>query len=231
LKKDVREQKNVKEQFDKVAGDYDRNRRKVIPCFDAFYGTGIDFLEFDGKSPKVLDIGAGTGLFSANLVVRYPSAELTLIDFSDDMLELARERFVDRANTHYILDNYFTHEFKQQSFDIVISALSIHHLNADEKSRLYQIIFKLLNRGGEFVNADQIISEYPEVQAKYEEKWIDFVKNNGFSEGQLAGHLERMSIDNPSPIGKQIEWMQEAGFAIAECLFKASNFAVLYGKK
>ena len=220
---------NVKDEFNKAASDYDKNRRKVIPFMDAFYNAGINFLEFKGESPKVLDVGAGTGLFAEKLFKRFPAAELTLIDFSDEMLCIAKERFAGRANIHFVLDDYFTHDFNQ-SFDIVISALSIHHLNAIEKSDLYKIFFKLLNTGGEFVNADLIISEYPVVQEKYGEKWIDFIKSNGFTDEQIEGHRSRMLLDDPSTISDQLNWMKEAGFKIAECLFKADNFAVLYGK-
>ena len=221
---------SVKDEFDKVANDYDKNRRKVIPFFDEFYLTGIDFLDPDIESLNVLDIGAGTGLFSEKLISRYPDAKLTLIDFSEEMLELAKCRFSERLNVLYILDDYLSFKF-EQSYDVIISALSIHHLNEGEKKDFYKKVFSLLNVGGEFINADQVISQYPSVQEKYEKKWIDFVKNNGFSEEQIVGHRTRMSLDDPSTISDQIKWMSEAGFEIAECLFKANNFAVLYGKK
>jgi tRNA (cmo5U34)-methyltransferase len=220
----------VKEQFDRAAKDYDANRRKVIPYFDAFYHTGIDFLDYAGDAPHVLDIGAGTGLFSSMLLKRYPAADVTLIDFSDEMLRVAKERFAGLDHVHYVLDNYFEHVF-DQSFDIVISALSIHHLNAGEKADLYKLISSLLNEGGEFVNADQVISRDPGVQGKYEAEWIDLLITNGFTEEQIAPHRARMSLDDPSPVGDQLAWMTAAGFVIADCLFKYNNFAVFYGKK
>lgn len=33
---------NVAEAFDAVAGSYDEARRRLVPCFDAFYGTAVE---------------------------------------------------------------------------------------------------------------------------------------------------------------------------------------------
>jgi tRNA (cmo5U34)-methyltransferase len=40
-----------------------------------------------------------------------------------------------------------------------------------------------------------------------------------------------MAHDRCSPVGDQLRWMREAGFADADCLFKDHNFAVLAGRR
>jgi trans-aconitate methyltransferase len=48
----------------------------------------------------VLDLGAGTGLFSALIAYSFPGARITLLDVSDEMLARARERMkFDRTAT------------------------------------------------------------------------------------------------------------------------------------
>lgn len=55
----------LEEQFNKVAREYDANRRRFIPCFDDYYDEVTRFLLFNVKKPsRVLDLGAGTGLLA-----------------------------------------------------------------------------------------------------------------------------------------------------------------------
>ncbi|MDD2510850.1 MAG: hypothetical protein PHG94_06980 [Syntrophomonas sp.] len=56
--------------FDDIAQSYDGQRKYLIPCFADFYGTAVALAEVDHEEaePAILDIGAGTGLFSALLL-------------------------------------------------------------------------------------------------------------------------------------------------------------------
>ena len=50
---------SVQRAFDQAARDYDRTRRKLIPCFDDFYRAAIDALPFErNERIRVLDLGA-----------------------------------------------------------------------------------------------------------------------------------------------------------------------------
>ena len=52
--------------FSAHAADYTALRRRLVPGYDAFYGTVVDVLGLvDGGVHRVLDLGAGTGLLSA----------------------------------------------------------------------------------------------------------------------------------------------------------------------
>jgi len=47
--------------FNGAAPGYDAARRKLVPCFDKFYGWPVRLLPFSGAYPvRVLDLGAGT---------------------------------------------------------------------------------------------------------------------------------------------------------------------------
>lgn len=57
---------SIKNAFDMAAKDYDQARKQLIPCFDDFYGTALELIPFETKDRiNVLDLGAGTGLFSS----------------------------------------------------------------------------------------------------------------------------------------------------------------------
>jgi len=215
------------------AGTYsDESRRRIIPCFDDFYRAGIAALACEKRSPRVLDVGAGTGLYAAFLLERFPDADLTLIDFSEDMLALAEKRFSGRPNTKILLGNYADFEFDNENnnYDVIISALSIHHLNAAEKAALYKKLFGLLADGGELLNADQILCADADLRERYERLWLDFVSENSPDIQIFERAKQSMELDDPSTVAEQLSWLREAGFAAADCVYKYRNFAVLYAR-
>ena len=64
---------SVQAVFEATAGTYEGARRRLIPCFDRFYGAAVELLP--SETSRVLELGAGTGLFSAMLRERMPRAE------------------------------------------------------------------------------------------------------------------------------------------------------------
>ena len=68
----------VKSAFNSIASVYDENRRKLIPCFDDLYSVPVSLVQnqIGNKKLNVLDLGAGTGLFTAFLLEKYPAAQV-----------------------------------------------------------------------------------------------------------------------------------------------------------
>jgi len=220
----------IKEQFDGISEKYDQQRRQLIPCFDDYYHLPLTVLEFSGQEPKVLDMGSGTGLFSHILLQKYPNAKMTLIDVSDQMLAVARKRFREYKDFQFIVGDYTTHNFSEK-FDIVISALSIHHLTALKKENLYRKCYGILGENGVFVNVDQVLSPSPQIEGLFSKLWRDFVEKSGLHKEEIAKAYERVGFDNPSSLADQLRWLNGAGFKHCDCLYKYYHFCVLYAKK
>lgn len=216
--------------FDQIAGDYDNQRRKLIPCFDDFYDIPVSIVDTINDSPNILDIGAGTGLFSAKMLEKYPKANVTLIDISEKMLEVAKSRFNNNSNVKYIVDDYTKHEFKG-AFDIVISSLSIHHLTDTEKKNLYAKIFSIMTRNGWFLNADQVLGTTPYIEALYKLDWQKKVESSGLSKVEILSAYERTKLDKMSTLDDQLNWLKAVGFSDVDCIYKYFNFVVLFGRK
>ena len=221
---------DIKEGFDTVSRQYDRQRRQLIPCFDDFYNLSAAVLDAPTDSPQVLDIGCGTGLFSEFVLQKYPKACMTLIDLSDKMLEVARERFAGRSGIRYINADYTCYQFGHP-FDIIVSALSIHHLPAAKKEKLYRRCFGMLRPGGIFVNADQVLSPSSSIESIYSKLWKDTVENSGLAAEEVEQAYARTAFDDPSTLDDQLRWLTEAGFSQVDCIYKYYHFAVFYAKK
>ncbi len=220
----------IKEHFDNVSENYDKQRKLLLPCFDDYYGLPLSLMDFPGDCPKILDIGTGTGIFASFVLDKYPNAEFTLIDLSDKMLDIAKERFSGKTNFTYICADYTKFEF-EESFDIIISALSIHHLTALQKEELYQKCYSMLSENGIFINADQVLSPYPQAEKLFSDLWRKQVENSGLSREEVDMTFDRVSFDNPSTLSDQLLWLKNAGFKYTDCLYKYYHFCVLFAQK
>ncbi|MFF3925032.1 class I SAM-dependent methyltransferase [Paenibacillus lactis] len=221
---------SVKDLFDAVAGDYDRERRQLIPCFDDFYGMALSLVESGHPSPRILDLGAGTGLFSGMVLHKHPHARLTLMDLSDKMLEGARRRFAGAEQVRYIIGDYAEYAFPE-SYDIVISSLSIHHLTHPAKQRLFHAVYGALEPGGIFVNADQVRGRHTSSDEYYRQRWLESIRRSGLSEAAIEASIKRRAVDINASLEDQLRWMEEAGFQETDCMYKHLDFAVFFGRK
>lgn len=216
--------------FDEIASNYDNQRRKLIPCFDDFYHIPVSIASTTVESPNILDIGAGTGLFTSFMLEKYPKANVTLIDISEKMLEVANSRFKNNTNVKYIVDDYTKHKF-EDTFDIVISSLSIHHLMDVDKKDLYYKIFSIMKENSLFINADQVLGNTPYFDTVYKEDWKKKIESSGLSKTEIMSAYERTSLDKMSTLDVQITWLKEIGFTDVDCIYKYFNFVVLMGRK
>ncbi|PQP81362.1 SAM-dependent methyltransferase [Paenibacillus sp. PCH8] len=221
---------SVKQLFDKVAQDYDMQRKQLIPCFDDFYGIALDLMESSVETPRILDLGAGTGLLSGMVLQKYPNAQLTLMDISEKMLEEARNRFANSEQVQYVVGDYANHTFTS-SYDMIISSLSIHHLSHAEKKNLYGSVYELLEPGGLFINADQVQGRMPVTDAYYRTRWLDAIQRSGLSDEAISASIERRKVDINATLEDQLVWLEEAGFGITDCMYKYLDFAVFYAQK
>ncbi len=223
---------DVKGAFDAAAPGYDALRRQLIPCFDEFYRTTVDVLAFpDGAAPRILDLGAGTGLLAALLLDRWPRARLTLVDLSAAMLERARARFAGTGARVEIRVADYLRDPLGGPYDAVVSALSIHHLPDAEKRVLFRRAFAALRPGGKFVDADNVLAPTPALAARNRARWIARVRESGIGGADLAAALLRTRLDVLAPLDAQLRWLRRAGFADVGCPYQWLHFAVLEGRR
>lgn len=224
------ENKELKEKFDENAEHYDKIRKLIIPKFDDLYNITTELANSKKENPKILDLGVGTGLLSKYLLERYNTAEFTLIDLSEEMLKVAMSRFKENQNFKYVLGDYLKHDFEDK-FDIVISSLSIHHLEDEDKRKLYNKVFNALNDEGIFLNSDQVIGPNSAIDKSYQEKWIKIIEETNFSGPGKDTAIERMKFDKPATLENNLKWLADAGFKDVDIYYKYYNFCIFYGKK
>lgn len=225
-------ERSIARTFTAHARDYDALRRRLVPCFDAFYGAALDRIADRGMPPqaRVLDLGAGTGLMAAMVKERWPTASVHLVDVSEGMLAEARARLQGGSGASFEVADYATAPLGD-GWDLVVSALSIHHLEDPAKRALFARIRDALRPGGLFVNAEQVLGPTPAAEAAYAARWRAEVQGLGATPDEIAAAEERMRFDRCAPLELQLGWLRDAGFAEVDCVFKAWRFAVYAGER
>lgn len=222
----------IKKQFDRVSRQYDAQRHTLVPCFDDFYAVAVENLNFPTtSSPRILDLGAGTGLLSQKILELYPKAQLTLVDLSEKMLDIARLRFEGLPNVTIKQADFTTFEMEINSYDAIVSSLAIHHLTDDNKRLLYNRIHPALKPDGLFVNAEQILADNDFMQNLYHKQWCNKIEHSTLSRQEINASYERIKLDKRATISAQLNWLKDAGFSQTDCLYKYYYFAVLWAMK
>lgn len=154
------------------------------------------------RAGSVLDLGTGTGVTALRVLAQHPGARLSGLDENEAMLERARRSLPD-AVLHV---GRLQGPLPDGPFDLVTSALAVHHLDGPGKADLFRRVAVVLRPGGRFVLGDLVVPAGPaEVVTPVE-----------------GGH------DQPSTVDDQLRWLAEAGFQ-ARCTWAEDDLAVVVG--
>lgn len=218
---------DIAEQFNLIAQEYDENRKRFIPCFNDFYRGTTEFIAANIPKPvRILDLGAGTGLLSYFWYQRFPEAGYVLTDIADEMLDIARRRFEGIDNVSYqILD--YSEKLPEEAFDVIASALSVHHLENEDKLSLFSRIYDKLPNGGLFVNYDQFCAGEPEMDRWFDSYWENQLMNSGLSAHDIELWKERRKLDRECSVEQETEMLYKCGFRTVKCIYSYQKFSVI----
>ena len=134
--------KRVPAPYDRQANSYDRTWRRYIARTLGFLKASISFRSSD----KILDIACGTGEFERLILSERPDQQMIGIDISEKMLDFAREKCSGHPNVAFLKADASALPFPDHSFDLVISANSLHYFDKPNAS-LAEMRRVLLPRG------------------------------------------------------------------------------------
>lgn len=109
---------------------------------------------------SVLDVGAGHGVVTEEVLAAFPNARITLQDYSSVMLGRAQQRLAHLAGqTRYVQSDLTDPSWTSRvggPFDLAVSAIAIHNLkDLGAIGEVYRGIFQVLKPGGWFLDYDR----------------------------------------------------------------------------
>ena len=222
------ENKEVVDAFNKASNDYDKYRKQAIPNMEIYYNTVVDLTK-NYMNPKILDLGAGTGILTELLYKQHPNSDITLVDLSTEMLNIAKRKF-SHKKFRYIEADYLTYDFKEK-YDVIVSSLSIHHLTDEEKKVLYKRIYNFLKTGGVFINADQVCGATDYTEEKYKEEDANHLNKQDIPEEEKEILRQRRLLDRPAKLLDTIQWYEEIGYKNVDVYYKYYRYFVIAGER
>ncbi len=193
-----------------------------------------------------LDLGCGDGILASAILEKYPGARGVLLDFSDPMIEAAREKLKDYvSNLDFMTLDYADSRWldsvgKMAPFDVIVSGFSIHHQPDKKKQELYGEIYGLLKPGGVFLNIEHVSSPTRWIEYIFEEYFIDSLHDMHLSENsqktrsQVAEEFHNRPDKEANilaPVETQCDWLRRIGFSDVDCYFKVFELAVFCGRR
>jgi tRNA (cmo5U34)-methyltransferase len=138
------------------------------------------------QADAILELGAGSGETTRRLRAAHPDARIVGIDRSEAMLSRAREAVPDAE----LLVSSLEGGLPKGPFDLVVTALAVHHLTRADKRDLFERVARSLRPAGLFVLADVVVPADP---------------------ADAVTPLED-GFDLPDTLDDQVGWLRAAGF-------------------
>jgi tRNA (cmo5U34)-methyltransferase len=219
--------------YDRYAtSKYDRDIVNAIPFHREIHRLISVFLlkKFDrGAVLNVLDLGAGTGITAKVIQDLFPKAQITVIDFSQQMLTGAKKR-LGKKNVTYLLGDYSKMRITGK-FDVVVSVIGLHHQNTQGKKKVFRKVFSLLDKKGVFVFGDLVTYKNPH-EASYNNALhfhhlVEYATDPKTLKEWAHHHI---FLNDLAPIEDQVAWLKKIGFSVKKQFLKM-NTALLVAQK
>jgi tRNA (cmo5U34)-methyltransferase len=221
--------------------------RAAIPMAQEQIGVMMLIIKSGAKPVEsFLDLGCGDGILGAAILGAYPSSRGMFVDFSEPMLEQARDQLKEFAsqlvfeNIDYGDPAWVEKIQAHVPFDTIVSGYSIHHQPDVRKRQVYEEIFSMLKPGGWFVNIEHVSSaaqlnidlfEHHYVSARYS---IEQREGGTRTFHQLAKEYKNRpdkAANLLAPVELQCDWLREIGYEEVDCYFRIYELAVFGGRR
>ncbi len=219
----------------------------AVPARAEQIATILSLLPFQRDDTfQAVELGCGEGALSFAILDCFPKASVLAFDGSESMREqagLCLRRFENRirlAPFDLASPDWLGH---LASTDCVVSSLCLHHLNGDEKQRLFTEVAQRISKRGALMIADLVEPQRPEARASFGGSWDRItqalsVEKTGstqlfekFTQEQWNYFHTPDPYDKPSPLFDQLTWLKQAGFAVADCFWLQAGHAIYGGYK
>ncbi len=90
----------------------------------------------DNPTIKLMDVGAGTGLYTIAILERLPHCNITAIDINENMLRRLRSNLANRSSTNSVKTilsdaSYPIPEIEGEEYDLIVAGGLLEHVDTD----------------------------------------------------------------------------------------------------
>ena len=217
---DFRFDKEVVEVFDDMV-------RRSVPGYDSMIQMiGLITRMYGQDNTNYYDLGSSTGATSLAIALnnKHKNNQVFAIDNSEAMINKCQQNLESKIdNLQAICADI--NQIRIENASIVVLNLTLQFIDVKDRSNLIKKIYEGLNPGGVLIISEKIHFEDDETQNQITNLHIDFKKENGYSELEIANKrqaIENVLITDTKAI--HIERLKDSGFKDTSCFFQCLNF-------
>lgn len=165
--------------------------REALPLYDRLEDEVVRATE-GLVVTRLLDLGVGTGETTRRCLEAHPDARAVGIDASPDMLAVAATVLDSRVELRVAR---LEDPLPDGPFELIVSALAVHHLDGPGKADIFRRIRERLAPGGRFVMADVVVADEP----------------------VSAATPLVPEVDKPDRLDDMLDWLAQAGLGPTVC--------------
>ena len=222
--------------------DYDVYQSAVVPHYqemlDIVALTCSRYLSQSESSPKILDLGCGTGNASVAVLEKIP-AKIFLVDGSSKMVDLALEkissRFPSAIAGHKVADlssSDWSDDLGSGEYYAIVSTLVLEHLPFDRYRAVLEDCYDLLTPGGWLIAVEGYQEEESDMLEWFNQQMEE--RRNELDPGMstfVATLREQKEIHYFSSKCQKEDWWRMAGFEGVNVLWQYLCIALMAGRK
>jgi len=226
------DKRSVAKFFDALTDDYAAAIQRCFPRYQEMLWALLDYLPRDRTFNSILELGCGTGTLSLLLHQAFPTALLRLVDVSGESLDVCRSRIELNGSTFFDQMDFRDLAFEESSFDLIVSSISIHHLDSSEKQSLFRRVHGWLKKGGVFSFADQCAGASADLSVRHVENWKELTFSAGSSNEEWEMWMQHQTEhDHHDTLANQLVWLNDAGFTGVDCTWRYLLWSVFQARK
>lgn len=184
--------------------------------------------EFAVDGTHVYDLGCSTGITLETLqLATAPGATLVGLDYSESMLERARQRFLPliesgRMRLHHA-------DLNQgcviENASVVVLNLTLQFIRPLYRDSLMRQIVSGLNDNGVLILVEKVLAADSTINRLFIKFYYDMKRRNGYDEMEIA--QKREALENvliPYRVDENVELLKRSGFREVEAFYRWYNF-------
>jgi tRNA (cmo5U34)-methyltransferase len=224
------------------SNDYDVYQSAVVPYYqemlDMVALTCSRYVSQRGSSPKILDLGCGTGNASMAILEKIP-ARIFLIDGSSKMVDLALKkislRFPSSVTGHKVANlssGDWSDDLGSGEYDVIVTTLVLEHLPFDRYRAALEECYNLLAPGGRLIAVEGYREENSDMLEWFNQQMEE---RRNMLEPRMSDFVARLreqkEIHYYSSKCQKENWWMNAGFQGVNVLWQYLCVALMVGRK
>ena len=201
--------------------------RRSVPGYDSMIQMiGLIARMYGQDNTNYYDLGASTGAITLSIALNNKSKnnQFFAIDNSKEMVEQCEKNLHNKVdNLQAICDDI--NQVKINSASIVVLNLTLQFIDVNLRSNLIKKIYDGLESGGILIISEKIHFDDAVTQNQITKLHMDFKKENGYSELEIAN--KRQAIENvliTETKEQHLNRLRDCGFVETSCFFQCLNF-------